>query len=97
MNSFLRRVIGILVIIGREHALVRRWFSSRVFVQPGLQRQFRIGVDGIGRFLKAWLERVHYREIICRVAAPVGAVQTDWNLELLSDVNLRVVIETRER
>lgn len=78
-------------------ALVRRGFSGWVLEQPGLQRQFRIGVDRVRRFLKARFERVHHREIICRVAALLGAVRTDRDLELFGKVNLRVVIETGER
>src|ERR1700738_2840627 len=53
-------------------------------------------MDGIRSLLKAWLQRTHYREIIRRAATFLGTMQANGYLELLVNVNLRIVIKAWE-
>ena len=53
-------------------------------------------MDGISILLETSLKGVQHRQIISGVAAALGTVHTNLNVELLADVTLGLTIKGRE-
>ena len=53
-------------------------------------------MDRVRGFLKAPLQHIHHRKVICRVTELFRAVKTYRHAEFLGDVGLRTSVETQE-